>query len=184
MGSLSAGACCPAANPMRRGRRVAAALLLAAGLMPSVGYTAPRPSHSAASLCMISEETVFSCPIGKKIASVCGHDASAVYRFGKPGHVELEARGLSFAERTFSGGGESQISFDNKGYRYIVFDSLVRTSFGADGQHDAQAKTGLIIQRSDKTVSNVKCGGSAEAAIGSSAAKYMPTGVFVVHQGH
>lgn len=137
--------------------------------------------QAAASLCLAREEPVFACSIGKKIAAVCGRDRAAIYRFGVPGHVELEATGLALADRGFSGGGETQIVFANHGYRYVVYDSTVRTSIAADGRHDADSRSGLLVQHEGKTVVNSVCRGTTSTGIKAAAAKFIPSGPFVEH---
>jgi hypothetical protein len=62
------------------------------------------------SLCRAPETVLFTCAVRTKTVSVCGKGQSgAVYRFGRPGHIELEATDLHFAYTGFSGGGEEQI---------------------------------------------------------------------------
>lgn len=161
-------------------KRVAVVFVIAA--TGAVATSKPVPhGHAAASLCTSGEEVLFACPIKTKIASICGQAGHAVYRFGKASHIDLEGHGLSLAQRGFSGGGETQISFLSNGYRYIAYDSTVRTAFGADERHDAEFTAGVIVQKDGKTVSNAKCGGSAEVSIRSSASKYMPPGQFIPH---
>ena len=59
--------------------------------------------HMTGSLCRAPETVLFTCNISSKVVSICAQprseqaqgeyaqDGGAVYRFGRPGHVELEA---------------------------------------------------------------------------------------------
>lgn len=96
----------------------AAALLAAlATACPGTASTQNRPARNsqarprpAVSLCRAPETVLFTCAVRTKTVSVCGKGQSgAVYRFGRPGHIELEATDLHFAYTGFSGGGEEQI---------------------------------------------------------------------------
>ena len=162
-------------------RYVLAGMILAATVAPGASSGAVRVPKAASSLCLRTEQTLFSCPIGIKTVSVCGQGDHAVYRFGKPPRVELEGRRLSFAEHAFSGGGESQIVFENKGYRYVIYDRLVRTAFGADGRHSPEATMGLIVRKAGRTISTTSCVGMAGTGISPAAAKAIPPGAFVSH---
>ena len=163
---------------MRRwGRIVRLAAVLAAFLsLPGLGEAVE--ARNAPSLCSRGEKRLFSCGIGRKLVSVCSRsDGTATYRFGRPGHVQMRAGNLRFAQRAYSGGGEQQIWFENNGYRYVVYERLVRTAFGQDGRHDPQASAGLLVQQGGKTLSDRQCRG----VIASGAASLIPRDVFVEH---
>lgn len=81
----------------------------------------------------------------------------AIYRFGRPGRVELEVTDLHLAHRGFSGGGEEQVLADTLIHRYIVYTEISRTAFGPDGHHDPQAESGLFVQRGGQTISSQRC---------------------------
>ncbi len=151
------------------------ALLLGSG---KLDHAAALPAISA-TLCRADEQPLFSCPLATRLVAVCGGADGAVYRFGRPGHVELEATVLGLAETAFSGGGETQISFRHGGYRYIVFDRTVRTGFAADGHNDSQFSAGLVVQRGDTTVSTQLC--RTDATIKAAAAKVLPRSTFQSH---
>ncbi len=137
-----------------------AAGLLAAQAPADLGSASAAPG-SAATLCRPSEVVLFACGVGAKRVSVCGQgQGTAVYRFGRPGRVELQVRDLYFAERAFSGGGETQVYADTPTHRYIVYDRVVRTSFD-DGRHDPQAESGLVVQRGTRTLSSRRCASPA-----------------------
>ena len=166
---------------MSRSRPALTVLLLTASLMPVAIPATARAARPAPSFCARPEVTLFSCPVGLKSVSVCAHGDQAVYRYGKVPRIELEGNRLSFAETAFSGGGETQIIFENNGYRYIIYDSLVRTGFGANGLHRPKATTGLMVQKSGRIVSNARCIGSADSGISPAASKALPVGTYVPH---
>lgn len=152
----------------------------------------PRMSES---LCRAPETPLFSCRISTKVVSICGRPRSeqaqgertpgeqaqdrAVYRFGRPGRIELEATGLHYAEQGFAGGGETQVYADTATHRYIVFEEVVRTAFGADGRHDPQADSGLFVQRGGKIVSSRTC--TEAMTFSPLAEKLIPPGDYVPH---
>lgn len=87
------------------------------------GRTAPEPT--AASLCRAPETVLFTCRVGTRTVSICGRtkeQGGGVYRYGRPGRLEVEIHGLHFAQHTFWGGGETQVYADTPAHRYIVFD--------------------------------------------------------------
>jgi hypothetical protein len=70
---------------------VAVALAAAVG-----GGAASNPSRSAArGLCKAQERVIFSCPIARKLASVCQGKAGVHYRFGSPDRLEIDIASLS-----------------------------------------------------------------------------------------
>ena len=142
------------------------------------------------SLCHVPETALFSCRIGTRVVSICaqpegeqarGEQAhgGAVYRFGRPGHIELEATGLHYAEHGFAGGGETQVYADTPTHRYVVFDGIMRTAFGADGLHYPQPYSGLFVQRGGTIVSSRFC--AEETTFSPLAEKLLPTGDYTPH---
>ena len=131
------------------------------------------------SLCGGGETPLFTCPVGKKVVSICGSGGKATYHFGRPGRVEMSSDALSFAETAFSGGGETQISFRNGAYIYIVYDKTTRTSFSSDGHHDPDFSSGLVVQKSGKTISALACG--TDATISPDASRVIKAGSFIEH---
>ena len=112
--------------------------------------------------------------------SICGRGQDGpVYRFGRPGHVELEATGLHRAATGFSGGGETQVYADTPTNRYIVYDRLVRTAFGADGHADPQETSGLVVQSAGRTVESLRC--TAPATFDGLTGQLVPEGAYVEH---
>ena len=141
---------------------------------PSQGYSLAL--HTA------QEQRLFACPIRGKIVSICKmQDGKAIYRFGRPGHVELQSRDLHAADQGYSGGGEDQINFKVNGYTYIVFAKTERTGFGPDGHNDPQFTSGVVVQKNGRTVSSMRCGGPGDQPIDGDDDHYMPKGAFVPH---
>ena len=185
---------------MRRLAAAAAFLAALAAAQPSAADFPAGGPRMSGSLCRVPETALFSCRIGTRVVSICAQTRSeqaqrertpgeqargeqaqggAVYRFGRPGHIELEATGLHYAGQGFSGGGETQVYADTSTHRYIVFNEIMRTAFGADGRHDPQADSGLFVQSGRKIVSSRTC---AEAVTFSPLAeKLIPPGDYVPH---
>ena len=136
----------------------------------------------ATSLCVGGEKALFSCPIRGKVVSVCGiSNGKSVYRFGRPGRIELQSHDLHKAEQGASGGGEDQINFTANGYRYIVYAQTVRTGFGSDGHNDPDFISGLVVQKDGRKVMAAVCGGGGGQTIDWTADHFMPRGDFVDH---
>ncbi|WP_082795005.1 hypothetical protein [Sphingomonas sanguinis] len=157
-------------------------------LLATGGFGIVRGNPAAASssrpvagggLCQAGETKIFACPIGGKLVAVCGVGKQAVYRYGRPGRIEMTARAMTLAQRAYSGGGETQIQVANKDYRYILFDKTVRTGFGADGRNMPDMRSGLIVQRGGRTLSNRECDDDAPIST-SKAVQFMPSGGRVV----
>ncbi len=168
-------------------RSVPAALLLASlsGTFPITASGRPVSSRAPASLCRVPETMLFTCGIGTKAVSICGQarngqsPGAAVYRFGRPGHVELEVASLHHAERGYSGGGDAEVYADTPTHRTVVYDTIVRTGFGPDGHFDPQEVFGLLVQRGGKTVSNRTCAGATD--LDPRVGTLMPKGDYVDH---
>ena len=148
-------------------------------LLDVVAVSRAMAATSDPSLCKAGETPLFSCAIEHKLVSICSDGAKATYYFGSPTHVELSSQALSIADRTFSGGGETQISFNRGDYDYIVYDKTTRTSFSTDGRNDPDFSSGLVVQKDGKTVSTRQCGSSA--AISSNAHHVIQPGPFIEH---
>jgi hypothetical protein len=115
-------------------------------------------SPAASASCAAGEQPVFSCKFkdGKQVA-VCGiAPGQAEYRFGGAGKPELVLTGGLNAYQMYSGGGESQLAFDNGDTRYIVFSRMVRTGFGEDGNMPA-ISDGVVVERAGKFESIRTC---------------------------
>lgn len=170
---------------MRRAAAAAALIWLAAAPAIAAAAAAVRASPvrpaATASLCRVDERPLFVCPLGRKLAAVCAGAGTATYRFGRVGHAELQATGLGFAERMYSGGGEAQISFARNGYRYVLYDRTVRTGFDAEGHNDPQTTRGLIVRHGDSIRSSAACREAGTVGIAAETASRIPPGSFVPH---
>jgi hypothetical protein len=171
-GATPAGTAAVASVPVTANGVVADAATDTTPPVPSAGET------GGDTLCEAGETSFFSCEIGAKRVSVCGTNSGAVYRYGTPGKVELTSRSLTFANRAYSGGGESQITAKNGGYTYTVYDSTVRTSFG-EGGNDPEFSSGLVVSRGERVISSKMC--KAESSIDADAERSLPAGSFSEH---
>ncbi len=156
-----------------------------AGAILALATTGPaaKPALArgpAASLCRAKEAQTFSCPVGRKIVSICGEGAGAIYRFGRPGRVEMEARGPTTAQIGYSGGGEAQVAFAGQGYSYVVYDRTVRTRFTPDGRHDPAFSQGLLVVKGAHVVADRPCRGDG-AGFASKGLEGMAAGPAVNH---
>jgi hypothetical protein len=138
-----------------------------------------------ASLCMPGETVIFECPTKRRLVAVCGSSAGAQYRSGLPGKLELvspaRSAGLSYANRAYSGGGESQVRFARGAYGYVVYSSTIRTSFG-DGPNDPAFTSGVLVTRGASLVSRDRCVQPSDAVLDLAAAqRHLPEGTFVDH---
>ncbi len=121
------------------------------------------------SLCSPKETVIFQCSVGGKYAAVCAGKLSQIayvqYRYGISRRLELtypqqlaEGPGsLSWGQINYSGGGESQISFVNGPFQYVVYSRVVRTGFGQDGRNYPHEEAGVFVKKGTKMVSNRKC---------------------------
>lgn len=126
-----------------------------AAARPSAAMAQPSPARS---LCRAPEAVLFTCQVGSKTVSICGQEkGGALYRFGRPGRIELEATDLHRAHDGWSGGGETQVYADTPTHRYVVYDRMVRTGFGADGHNDPKETVGVMVQSGGQTISSRLC---------------------------
>ena len=142
-----------------------------------------------ASLCRAPEPVLFTCHVGIKLASICGQEqGGAAYRYGQPGHVELEITNLHRGHKYESGGGETQVYADTPTHRYLVYDRMVRTGFVADGLHYPREDIGLLVQSEGRTVWRRQCAlprsydpHTPEASFDPLIEKLIPEGEYVDH---
>jgi hypothetical protein len=149
-------------------------------LTPAMLGNAPLSTATPQS-CAARERPLFACPIGTRVVSVCHGPAGATYRYGRPGKSEIKLNGGRFAQKGYSGGGESQLRFDQRDFTYVVFDRTIRTGFGSDGRNNPRFDAGLLVLNKGKVVSMRLCGGVGDQVIAASAAKLLPPGAFVEH---
>ena len=166
---------------------IPAVLLLAALAGTHLGAASARPARSKAptSLCRMPETTFFTCKISTKVVSICGQprgehaQGGAVYRFGRPGHIEPEVTDLHHAEQGYSGGGDAEVYADTSTHRYVVYDTIVRTGFGPSGRFDPQEVFGLLVQGGARTLSNRTC--TEPTDLNPLVGTLMPRGDYVDH---
>jgi len=157
---------------------LATALLSAVAARPGGAPAQPSPARS---LCRAPEAVLSTCDIGTKTVSICGQEqGGAVYRFGRPGRVELEATDLHLAYKSWSGGGETQVYADTSTHRYIVYNQIVRTGFDDEGHHDPKETSGLVVQSGGRTVSSRECA-ALPATFERLTETLVPAGDYVPH---
>ncbi len=133
-------------------------------------------------LCLPSETVIAACTSGRRVATVCGlARGQAVYRFQRAGRTEMQARGLHYARRMYSGGGETQIHFSRGRFHYILFDSTIRTGFGADGHNDPEFVSKLLVQQARKTIKSMSCEGGTAVLRSTFLENFVPSGNFIEH---
>ncbi|RNJ63473.1 MAG: hypothetical protein EDM03_03425 [Porphyrobacter sp. IPPAS B-1204] len=129
----------------------AAAPSASASLDPAILARDAEQKRIWAAACAADETPVFTCTFkdGKRVA-VCGAgEGNGRYRFGGA-TPEIEIDGGQYTSVMYSGGGESQIAFDNGDTRYIVFSRMVRTGFDEDGNNLPAISDGIVIERGGK----------------------------------
>lgn len=174
MASLSAGIDCAAAHTLMP------SVLYLSLFVSAVSLPLPSSAQAASPLCTRSESPLFACAIGARRLAVCSGTGGTIYRFGRPGRIELELRRPAFATRAYSGGGESQVVFHRNSYSYVVYDKTVRTAFGIDGRNDPATTAGLVVKRGNRIISDQRCTGSA-TGLAAEARLSLPPGNFVEH---
>lgn len=108
--------------------------------------------------CKTGEETIFSCKTEahKRIAVCAVPGGKAEYRYGAA-EPELTVAGGRFASVAYSGGGEAQLAFANRGTRYVVFSRMVRTNFAAGEPNNPAISDGVIVLRGEEVLSVLEC---------------------------
>lgn len=145
--------------------RLYATLLLA--LMSALVQAAP--SH-----CSGEEDVVFTCSLLRsgKIASLCASkgllgakDGGAlVYRFGKAGAIEFEfpkeragsPEEFSYSHYFRAQTDRTQLSFDNEGYRYEIFDDY-------EGDQKPPSSVGVRVIKPDGKETELHCTKTVQA---------------------
>lgn len=157
--------------------------VISAAVIGSEPATVPQPSVAradrGASLCEPQETVLASCAIGQRRASICARVSNTVYRYGRPGRVELTASDLHWASTGYSGGGELQVTARHAGRSYTLFDRIVRTGFGADGLNYPEEDSGLVVRRGDKILSARTC--TSVQPIAAEVRDLLPEGALVEH---
>lgn len=123
------------------------------------------PVQAQGTLCTKQEKVAFSCPVGKKIVSLCASaDLSETsgyvqYRYGTKDKVELvypdtlshPRAHFEFGSNDYTGGHTDYYLFNNNGVDYIVYSGL-----GWQWRNE-----GLVVEKDGKRLSSMRCRGEA-----------------------
>ncbi len=161
------------------------ALVTALKVVDGKGASAAATSPAAAaakgqtSFCTSEETVIFACSTGSKMVSVCeaknatrtrGH---LQYRFGKPNSTEplelmlpedfVPANKAATGEfMPFAGGAGAWLRFNKGAFSYVVYSGVGR--WGPKGE--SKEKSGVVVERSGKTVASLKCVGAVQSELG------------------
>ena len=145
-------------------------------LLATLSLLAQVSAHAqtAPNLCQPQEQVIFACSVkpSKKLVSLCARQlgspaASLQYRFGRPGHIELQhpqqAAGSLQAFRHGSYGRyrveRQSVSFENLGVRYAVFD---------DHEGDMQPELherGVRVSQGERELATLHCTGPVRSEL-------------------
>ena len=187
MGSISTRTCDLKA---KKTSGITLSIVVVASLAGGAGYSktshdkpVSQSSPRTASLCARDEAVLASCSVERKLASVCGRNGRATYRFGRPGRIELTATRLHHAHQMFAGGGESQIVVTAGFYRYVVYDRAIRRGFDDEGHNPLAFTSGLIVLRKGRQLASKLCEPMNTDIIDTNAASnFMSAGAYVWHE--
>ena len=139
-------------------------------LAQASAHAQPQPP----SLCQPQEQVIFACSVkpSKKLVSLCARQlgstqASLQYRFGRPGHVELQhpqqAAGSLQAFRHASYGryrvARQSVSFENQGVRYTVFDD-----YEGDMKPEVRER-GVRVSQGERELATLVCSGPVRSEL-------------------
>lgn len=127
------------------------------------------------SQCSDDEQVIFTCSIGKKIASVCASidldktNGSLQYRFGKKGNPELKIPTTDATSRTLiriarspsSTANAAFIGIKNGKHMYYIFSSESVESV-TDGMRKWVYKSGVLIKKKGKIIATLNCNDPAQ----------------------
>lgn len=130
-----------------------------------------QPGWAADSHCSGQENTLFNCPAGKKLISVCASkdlDRSAgylQYRFGPKNAPEIQvppanshpSGQVKQGALMFSGGGGAYLRFASAGHDYVVYTAVGR-GWGI--------KEGVAVEKDGKRLAGIRCKAAAETRLG------------------
>lgn len=131
---------------------------------------ADRTPVAAKSHCEPTEQVIFSCRVGQKIASLCAskrltHTEGYVqYRYGPPGKIEIDVPGRSLAERARitvlrsppSNANALAMGVESGGATYYVFSSESVGSV-SDGMRSWVYDSGVEVHKGQDTVFSKRC---------------------------
>lgn len=131
-------------------------------------------AQTAPSLCQAQEQVIFSCSVkpSKKLVSLCARQlgspaASLQYRFGRPGHIELQhpqqGVGSLQAFRHASYGRyrveRQSVSFENQGVRYTIFDD-----YEGDMKPEVHER-GVWVSQGERELATLRCTGPVRSEL-------------------
>lgn len=133
----------------------------------------PRNDNPA---CLAGEEALFQCNVRAGSAVLCAtkkqkdDQGTTTYRFLANGQTRMifptaaESTTQSFRSSyaSYSGGGETQVSFSRGAFTYALYDSMTRTSFV--GSNDSALEAGILVVRNGRSVSRQVCQNDATIA--------------------
>jgi hypothetical protein len=125
-------------------------------------------------MCYAHEEIYFSCPIGRRIVSVCASgnispkNGYVQYRFGRPGKSEFEfptepySPLNRFSISEFSGGSvnSTHLKFKSGKYTYVIYQS---------------ATNGVYVRKNGRVIANLSCDGGIYQVISPRAMRGIKT---------
>lgn len=120
---------------------------------------------AADSLCLTGEQAVFSCPVGRKLVSLCASPdltpttGTLHYRFGRKGAVELDyprqaghpRQFFSASVLSYSDGGGDYLRFSSGEFEYVIYSALGR----------GWEKEGVVVTRKGEQLASLVCRGAA-----------------------
>lgn len=119
--------------------------------------TAPHPQ----SLCQSGESVLYSCPFARGTGSVCMGGGHLHYRFGRPGHVDLDIVNAPdwsnvHVEKTTGatrGAYEEHIRFTSGLTHYVVYADQAGNSW----KHPGALSSGIAVFQGGKAVASLAC---------------------------
>lgn len=147
------------------------------GVLAAASAIAADRQEARASHCEPSEQVVFSCRIGPKVASLCASkrltpaEGHVQYRYGPPGRVEIAVPGRSPADRPRitvmrsppSTANALSVGIESGGFHYHVFSSESTGSVGA-GMRSWVYDGGVEVRKGQATVFSKHCTGQPDDA--------------------
>ena len=114
--------------------------------------------------CQIGELILAKASFGTHHAVVCiGYEGRkrvfgrVSYRYGTPGHLELDLHDVAVAEVGYAGGGEDQLIARNGDYTYVLYQATTAGDWHRDGTRGHQFQCGLIVLKAGKQLAEHPC---------------------------
>jgi hypothetical protein len=141
------------------------------GFRASAAAVGAAKSSQAEGLCRVGEQALFACATAKGLAYLCAARSTPnqslvfQYRFGNLGNINLRypasllppAGLFHFSTTMYGGGGEAHLTFDNAGYKYILFDRMVARDPDSEGHRAHNVSTGILVKKGNRILSNLAC---------------------------